>query len=58
MWRVREAMATTSFVGVRDMEKGFEGRVTEAMGLEGAERWWIWRVESQEADTRMRCCGL
>lgn len=58
MWRAREAMATTSFVAVREMEKGFEGREIEATGVEGEPGWWMWRVESQEAEIRMRWSGL
>lgn len=48
----------TSLVAVSDMEKGFEGRVIEAVGVEGAEGWWMWRVESQEAEIRIWWCGL
>lgn len=48
-------MATTSFVRVRDMEKGFEGREIEVMGVEAEKGWWTWRVESQDAEIRMRC---
>ena len=58
MWSARVAMAMTSLVGVREMEKGFEGRAIEAAGLEGEEGWWICRVESQEAETRMWCREL
>lgn len=51
-------MATTSLVAVREMEKGFEGRAIEVGGLEAEERWWIFRVESQEAETRIWCWEL
>lgn len=53
MLRAREAIATTSFVAVMDMEKGFEGREIEAMGVDGEESWWMCRVESQDAEIRM-----
>lgn len=53
MCRVREAIATTSLVGVREREKGLLGRVIVTCGLLGWERWWMWRVESQEAEMRM-----
>ena len=53
MCRVREAIATTSLVGVREREKGLLGRVIVTCGLLGLERWWMWRVESQEAEMRM-----
>ena len=58
MWRAREAIATTSLVAVREMEKGFEGRAIEVGGLEVEERWWIFRVESHEAETRIWCWEL
>ena len=58
MCRAREAIATTSLVGVREREKGLLGRGI-LMGGGGVvsdgwlERRWTCRVESQEAETRM-----
>lgn len=51
-------MATTSLVGERDMEKGFEGSLIVEGAMEGEEVWWMWSVESQEADIRRECVGL
>lgn len=48
-------MARTSFVGVREREKGFEGRATLDVGVVEECGWWMWMVESQEAEIRMRC---
>ena len=53
MWRMRAAMATTSFVAVREREKGLAGRGIEVASLSGLERSWKWRVESQEAEINM-----
>ncbi len=52
MCKAREAIATTSLVGVSESEKGLLGSEIVTGGLE-LERWWIWRVESQEAEIRM-----
>lgn len=63
MCRLRDDMATTSLVGEREMEKGLcgSGRVAgsgvcslfEASG----RMWWMWRVESHEAEMRRLCCA-
>ena len=58
MCRAREAMATTSLVGVREREKGLEGRWMVVGTREGFDGWWMWRVESQDADTSIECWGL
>lgn len=58
MWRAREAMATTSFVGVRESENGFEGSSAVVGTWAGFDGWWMCRVESQEADISIECCGL
>lgn len=58
MCRAREAMATTSFVAVRETEKGLEGSVMRDGGTEGECGWWICSVESQEAETRSLCSRL
>lgn len=55
MCRAREAIATTSLLGVREREKGLLGREIVTCGLVGEERWWMWRVLSHEAETRMFC---
>ncbi len=55
IWRAREAMATTSLVAVREREKGLLGREIVTGDLEGSERWWMWSVESQEADMSRFC---
>lgn len=39
IWRAREAIATTSFVEVRDSEKGFDGRLMVA-GVESEFVLW------------------
>lgn len=59
MWREREAMATTSFVAVRDMENGFEGRGMIA-GIESASVFTrcTCSVESHDADMTMLCSLL
>ena len=51
-------MATTSFVDVREREKGFEGREIVVGVWEGDWVWWMWRVESQEAEMRRAWAGL
>ncbi len=43
-------MATTSFVALREMEKGFKGRGIVAGVLVGWVRVWICSVLSQEAE--------
>ena len=53
MWRARDAMATTSFVGVSESENGLFGKEILIGSLEGFERWWMCSVESHEADIRM-----
>lgn len=53
MCRARDAIATTSFVDVAEREKGLFGREIVSGALEGKERWWRWRVESQEAEMSM-----
>lgn len=58
MWRAREAMATTSFVAVRERENGFEGSWIVVGNWAGFDGWWMCRVESQEAETSIECCGL
>ena len=53
MWRAREAIATTNFVGDSDKEKGFEGSgIVEGLraGPSGSCSGCTWRVESQEAE--------
>ena len=58
MWTAREAMATTSLEEVTDMEKGLWGRgIVLIVGLGDAERWWMWRVESQDEEMRRLCEG-
>ena len=55
MCRAREAIATTSFEGVREREKGFDGRgIVEGVGVVVAEgeMWCMCRVESHEAEIR------
>lgn len=61
MWRARDAMATTSFVAVREIEKGFEGSGITA----GRESVVVpvsvrdtWSVESHEAEIITLCSGL
>ena len=50
MCRARDAIATTSFVAVRDMENGFDGRgIIIGVVLSASVRWTC-RVESHEAD--------
>jgi len=46
-------MATTSLVGLAARAWGFPGRETMRGCEVGDLRSWKWRVESQEADTRM-----
>ena len=46
-------MATTSLVAVRERENGFLGSEMVMGGVEGLERWWMCRVESQDAEMRM-----
>ncbi len=58
MCRAREAMAMTSFVEVRETEKGLEGRAILEAGIEGECGWWMCRVESQEAEMRSLCSRL
>lgn len=58
MCRAREAMATTSLVGVREREKGLEGRWMVVGTWEGWDGWWMCRVESQEAEISIECGGL
>lgn len=53
MCRAREAMATTSLVGVREREKGLLGTGIVAGKWAGLEGWWMCRVESQEAEIRI-----
>ncbi len=53
MWRAREAMATTSLVGVRERENGLLGSGIVAGKWGGLEGWWMWSVESQEAEMRI-----
>ena len=53
MWSALDAMATTSFVAVREMENGLSGREIVVGGLDRLERWWICNVESQEAEMRI-----
>lgn len=43
-------MATTSLEAVMEREWGFEGRVMVVGSLEGELRWWMWRVESHDAE--------
>jgi hypothetical protein len=59
MCRAREDIATTSFVGEREIEKGFEGSGMAA-GVMGEEEGclWMWRVESQEAEMTRQCSLL
>lgn len=68
MYTVRDPMATTSFVGERETEKGFAGRGIVAGdivgrdsawvdGLAGLAVRWMCMVESQEAEIR-RLCSL
>lgn len=58
MCRAREAMAMTSFVGVRETENGLEGSAMLEGGMEGECGWWMCRVESQEAEMRSLCSRL
>lgn len=51
MCKAREAIATTSLVGVREREKGLFGSEIVTGGFE-VERWWICSVESQEAEIK------
>lgn len=54
-------MATTSLVGVRDREKGFEGSgmvVGMDWVLEPASGRCTWRVESQEPEMMRLCSRL
>ena len=59
MWSAREAIATTSFVGVMDREKGFEGSDMTAgvIGVSVPVR-WTWIVESHDAETTILCSLL
>ena len=50
-------MATTSFVGVREREKGLLGSATVHGGWVGSERGWTCSVESQEPEMRSFVCG-
>lgn len=52
MWRVREVIAMTNFEAEAEREKGLAGRGIVVGGVGGWERWWMCRVESQEAETR------
>lgn len=53
MCSARDAIATTSLVAVRDVEKGLDGRGI----IEGTESGvlvrWMWSVESHEADIKI-----
>ena len=59
MWSEREAMATTSLVAVRDIEKGLEGRGTmEGVMSADVPTRWTCNVESHEADITSECSLL
>lgn len=53
-------MATTSFVGVMESEKGLDDReiVTGGDTLESGLILWMWRVESQEPEMTRPCSLL
>jgi len=57
MWTRREAIATTSFEAVRAMENGLAGSGMVVGSFAGSERWWKWRVLSQEEDMRRARIG-
>ena len=50
MWLKREAIATTSLVGDNESEKGLLGRAIVAGTISGFEGWWMWSVESHDAE--------
>lgn len=54
MWTLRAAMATTNLEAEMDSANGFAGRGSVAGSSEGCfEGWWMWRVESQDAEISM-----
>lgn len=53
MCKARFAMATTNFVEVREREKGFDGRGIVEGTRVVSEVWWMWIVESQDAEMRI-----
>lgn len=57
MCRALEAIATTSFVAVRERAKGLEGRLMVAGTVSGSVL-WMWSVESQDADIMTPCSLL
>ena len=56
MCSAREAIATTSFVGVTERANGFDGREIDA-GLTPGIVLWTCSVESHDAETT-RLCSL
>lgn len=56
MWTFRADMAMTNFEVERARAKGFAGRGSVAGSRGGVWRgWWMWRVESHEAEMSMWC---
>lgn len=53
MCRARATIATTSLDALMERQNGFAGRGIVVGSLDGSERWWIWRVQSQDAETNI-----
>ena len=57
MYRMREAIATTSLLSDMEMANGLLGRRIVLGTCVGFEGMWIWRVQSQEAETSVAVEG-
>lgn len=59
MWNARLAIATTSLEDERESANGFEGSDIEAYveGVREAERLWMCKVESQDAEMSREVLG-